>query len=276
MKKSIVWLASYPKSGNTWARLFLANYVANMDTPLPIDKVRLFGTGDSIKYYYDKLAGREMDPTDIATVLSIRPRMLSAVVSNGADINVVKSHNIRTSVHGVKLVPNNLTRCAIYIIRNPLDMVMSYARHYQLTQAKAADAICSSENAIIGDKSSVTQFLGTWSEHVKSWTSKPDFPVLVLRYEDMLNAPADAFGRMLTQIGMPVDQERMERAIRFSNFTELMAQEEKTGFGEVSESGERFFGKGTAGHWRTELDPQIADRIKKEHRVVMKKHGYLK
>lgn len=275
MKKSIVWLSSYPKSGNTWVRIFLANYIANRDKPLSINQVRYFGTGDSIKCHYDKLAGRSIDPPDILGVLSLRQKLLNVLVGNGADINVVKTHNIKSNIRGVDLFPTNVTRCAIYILRNPLDMVISYASHYGLSQAEAASAIASSDNAVLGDDATVTQFLGSWSDHVKSWTSHTDFPVLVMRYEDMLSDPHASFGKFLTHIGIPVCEERLARAIKFSAFDELAGQEEKTGFGEMSGSGARFFGKGTAGHWQRELDKNIIKKIKKDHRVIMEQYGYL-
>src|SRR6056297_90011 len=129
MKKSIVWLSSYPKSGNTWSRIFLANYIANRDNPLSINQVRYFGTGDSIKRHYDKIAGRIIDPPDILSLLSVRQKLLNAIIGNGADLNVVKTHNIKSIIRGVELFPSDVTKCAIYILRNPLDLVISYASH---------------------------------------------------------------------------------------------------------------------------------------------------
>lgn len=274
MKRSILWLASYPKSGNTWARLFIANYLMNRTEPLPINEVRRFGTGDSITHSFQRVAGRRIDPADWQAVLALRPRVLKAIVANNADINLVKTHNMRVTVKGVPLIPEELTRAAIYILRNPLDMVLSYARHYGLSADAAAAAIGHSDNVVRGDASSVTQFLGKWSDHVESWTSKSGMSVLVLRYEDMLSAPTESFERLLTHMGVPIDQERLERAIRFSSFKELSNQEAETGFGEKSPHSERFFGKGSVGYWQSELDPKIADRIRRDHYLVMKKHGY--
>lgn len=274
MKKSIIWLASYPKSGNTWVRIFIANYLMNRTEPLPINEVRRFGTGDSITHSFQRVAGRQIDPADWQAVLALRPRVLKAIVANNADINLVKTHNMRISVRGVPLIPDALTRSAIYILRNPLDMVLSYARHYGMSAAETAEAISNPDNAVLGDASSVTQFLGRWSSHVESWTSASNFPVLVLRYEDMLAAPTETFERLLGHMGVPVDQERLERAISFSTFKELSSQEAKSGFGERSPHGERFFGKGSVGHWQTELEPNVVERVKRDHFLVMKKYGY--
>jgi hypothetical protein len=274
MKKSIVWLASYPKSGNTWSRIFLANYLMNRDEPLPINEVRRFGTGDAVSHYYQRVAGRKIDPADWNTVIGLRYRVLKAIVANNADVNLVKTHSISSEVNGITMIPPEVTRAAVYIIRNPLDMVLSYARHYGVTASDAATAIGRSDNAVIGDRDSVTQLLGSWSEHVTSWTSVPPVPTLVLRYEDMLANPAESFGKLLDHLGIPIDQHRLEKAIRFSSFDEVSRQEGESGFGEKSSHSDRFFGKGQSGYWRNELAPELVKQIKRDHKHVMKKFGY--
>lgn len=275
MKKNIVWLASYPKSGNTWVRLFLANYLMNRPAPLPINEVRRFGTGDAIAQHYRRAAGRPIDPADWQTVVGLRPRVLRAIASNGADANVVKTHNIRTRVQDTELFPPEITRAAVYVMRNPLDMVLSYARHYSMTPADSAVSIGRSDNAVLGDASAVTQFLGSWSEHVTAWTGAPPFPTLVLRYEDMLHDPEAAFTRLLEHLGVTPDTDRLARAIRFCSFDELTRQESEAGFGERAAADVPFFVKGQSGYWREELSRDVAKQVKRDHRKVMKKHGYL-
>lgn len=275
MKKSIVWLASYPKSGNTWARMFLANYLANRDEPLPINDAHRFCMGDTVAAMYHKVAGGRADIQDVGQTLSLRPRVLNAIVSNNADVNFVKTHNIRSQARGVALIPAELTRSAIYILRNPLDMVLSYARHYGMTPATAVSHIANVDNANAPDASSVAQFLGTWSDHVTSWTGPSPYPVLTLRYEDMLSDPEEAFTKMLTHIGVPIDAARLDKAIGFASFKELSKQEETAGFIEKPQQAERFFAKGQSGQWQTDLDPDLAARVRRAHRKTMKKYGYL-
>jgi len=276
MKKSIVWLASYPKSGNTWTRIFLANYLMNAAKPVPINQVHRFGMGDSITRTYNMVAGRQIDPNNIDLTLSLRDKVLRGIVANNADVNFVKTHNIRADAFGVTLIPDRYTRSAVYILRNPLDMLLSYARHYGMTHAETADAISRSDNSNAAEEHTVTQFLGSWSEHVESWTKrKSAYPVLVLRYEDLLDRPEKNFALLLNHIGVPVEEERLQRAIRFSSFDEVSKQEETAGFVEGSPNSERFFAKGQSGYWKTELDPEIAARVKRDHRKVMKKYGYL-
>ena len=276
MKKSIVWLASYPKSGNTWLRIFLANYLMNADRPVPINQVHRFGMGDSITRTYNIVAGRQIDPNDFHLTLSLRDKVLRGIVGNNADVNFVKTHNIRAEAHGVTLIPDALTRSAVYILRNPLDMLLSYARHFGLGDAAAAEAISRSDNVSTPEANTVMQFLGGWSEHVESWTrKKAPWPRLVLRYEDLLAEPEQNFGLLLRHIGMPVDEARLEKAIRFASFDELAKQEESAGFVERSPKAERFFAKGKSGQWKTDLAPEIVERIRRDHGKVMERHGYL-
>ncbi len=274
MKKSIVWLASYPKSGNTWTRIFLANYLTNAQQPVPINEVHRFGMGDSISKTYRMVAGGKVDLKNIPLSLSLRGKVLRGIVNNNADVNLVKTHNRRTVAMGVTLIPEALTRSAIYIIRNPLDMALSYARHYGLSNQDAIDAIVHKDNANRPDDKTVAQFLGAWSDHVQSWTSFSPYPVLVIRYEDLLENPEEHFAKVVKHIGMPLDQERLERAVKFSSFRELKKQESEKGFAERSTSNATFFSRGTSGQWKSELTDEQIHKVRKTQRNMMKRYGY--
>lgn len=275
MKKSIVWMASYPKSGNTWARIFLANYIANVDAPVPINNAHRIAMGDSITKMYERVAGHSIDVTDVDGVLRLRPDVLRGIVANNADVNLVKTHNARVTARGMPLIPDQVTRSAVYMLRNPLDMVLSYARHYGMTPDEAVYTVSHPDNANPPDDQTVTQFMGSWSDHVRSWTAKAPYPILVLRYEDMLADPRASFARLLTHLGMPVDPERLDRAIRFSSFDELSKQEKAEGFVEKSDESERFFAKGQSEQWKTDLPPRLIKKMKHAHRKMMKQYGYL-
>ncbi|MEM9146239.1 MAG: sulfotransferase domain-containing protein [Pseudomonadota bacterium] len=274
-QKNIVWLASYPKSGNTWTRIFLANYLFNRAEPMPINQIHRLGIGDSIAKTYRMVANGPIDTRDMRAMLALRPKVLRGITGNGADVNFVKTHNIRDIALGTELIPAPFTRSAVYILRNPLDLLLSYARHYGLEHAQAAEAMARDDHLAHGDAETVPQYLGHWSRHVKSWTGRAPFPVLVLRYEDLQTDPETQFARLLEHIGVPLDPERLTRAVGFSSFGEVARQETETGFVEKSPSAERFFHGGKAGGWQTDLAPEIADRVMRDHGAVMRAHGYL-
>lgn len=274
-RKNIVWLASYPKSGNTWTRIFLANYLFNRPEPMPINQIHRLGIGDSIAKTYRMVAGGPIDTRDMHAMLALRPKVLNGITGNGADVNFVKTHNIRDVALGVELVPVPLTRSAVYILRNPLDVIPSYARHYGLSIEETAHAMERDEHIAHGDDNTVPQYLGNWSRHVRSWTVRAPFPVLVLRYEDLQADPKAGFARLLEHIGVPVEAERLARAVRFSSFDEVSRQESESGFVEKSPTAERFFHGGRAGGWREVLPPEIVERVTRVHGPTMRKHGYL-
>ncbi len=276
MKKSIIWLASYPKSGNTWLRIFLANYMVNADKPVPINQVHRFAMGDTIAKTYRMVAGgQNFDPNNPTEVLPLRDKVLRGIVGNNADINLVKTHNICGNAFGFDLIPAQYTRSSIYIVRNPLDMVMSYARHHSGSLEESVEAIARSDNVTLSQGESVITFMGSWTEHVNSWTQKAPYPQLLLRYEDMLNDPEANFAKVLEHIGMPIDDIRLKRAIKFASFKELKKQEKTQGFIEKSKFADSFFTKGQSGHWEKELPKPLADQIIRDHRPTMKRLGYL-
>ncbi len=274
-QKNIVWLASYPKSGNTWTRIFLANYLFNTDAPIPINKVHRIGIGDSVAKAYRMVGGPGIDLADGPAMLALRPKVLRGITANGADLNFVKTHNLRDFALGVELIPTPISRAAIYILRDPRDVAVSYARHYNLSPDAAAHAIGRDDNIVVGGAQGVPQYLGSWSRHVETWTKRAPFPVLALRYEDMSADPERAFARLLEHIGFPVEAERLARAVRFSAFDEVARQESETGFIEKSETAERFFVSGTTGQWQSALSPEAVAEIETRHAHMMRRHGYL-
>ena len=274
-KRGIVWLASYPKSGNTWTRIFLANYLVNGDKPVPINQAHRFAMGDSVAKTYAMAAQTSINTGDLDQVLDLRGRVLRGIVANGADVNFVKTHNFQGSMKGRLLIPKELTRSAVYIVRNPLDVVVSYARHFGLTHKQAAAALSNVSNWIAPTGDTVGQFLGRWDQHVKSWTVPADYPQLILRYEDLLTDPVQHFANLLTHIGIPIDQLRLKKAIEFSSFKELSQQEEKGGFEEKSQFTKAFFGRGQAAQWKSALSPELVMQIRADHGKTMEKFGYL-
>lgn len=273
--KNIVWLASYPKSGNTWARIFLANYLLGTLQPIPINQVHRIGIGDSVALAYRKVGGGRFDPADTMGHLQLREKVMRGIVANGADINFVKTHNARGRAFGTELILPRYTRAAVYIIRNPLDVVVSYARHYGQTPAQAAQTISRPDNTVAADPTSVAQYLGTWSDHVRGWTGTREFPVHTMRYEDMKSDPHRAFTGLLGFLGVPADPERVDRAVRFSSFGEMKRQEQSAGFIERSKNAERFFHTGETDQWKQALSPEDVATLRQRHGSVMARFGYL-
>jgi hypothetical protein len=272
--RTLVWLASYPKSGNTWLRAFLANYFIESSEPASINDMQKISFGDSSAPAYADLGRCNPMLLAPAQIVALRERHLERVAGN-APTNFVKTHNANIRIGGRWLIPPRLTRAAVYIIRDPRDMVLSYADHFNLDPEAAAAAIASPQNRVPTNARTVMQFLGNWSDHVRSWTRARDFRVLVLRYEDMLAEPATQFERVLRLIGAPIDAGALAQATRFSSFEVLAAEEAAAGFREKGGAQARFFRKGVSGQWRDALSGAIVARIAADHGATMKHHGYL-
>jgi hypothetical protein len=257
-------------------RAFLSNYIWNQPEPVPVNELHRLGIGDAVTAAFAKFAKGNFNPSDPVQTTSLRMPLLKAVNANGADVNFVKTHNQNTMAFGHVLIPPELTKSAIYIMRDPRDMIISYASHLGMTLDAAIAGMNSKDNATNGDAQNVHQYLGRWSDHVTSWTRTKKFPVLAIRYEDMLRDPEKTFSSVVRRVGMPVDKGRLRKAIDFSSFKKLKQQEEEVGFVENSKNQERFFRKGSSGHYEDELTAAQISQIEKDHEKIMRRHGYLR
>ncbi len=277
MPKSIIWLASYPKSGNTWLRLFLFNYLFNLDEPAPINQAHRIGPSDASAALYTQASKKKIDVSNAQETLRVRPSVIEAHASNGADVNFMKTHSANVDITGRALIPAKHSRGAIYIIRNPIDMAVSFAHHFGRSEDEVVSSMNSDIHSVLGDQARtvVPQYLGAWSDHVRSWADSKTLKTHVLRYEDMHADPVTAFGNALRYIGAPEDQERLEQAIRFASFKEAKQQEETHGFVEKPKDAKSFFRSGKVGEGREKLSPTLIERIEAEHGDMMKRFGYL-
>ena len=265
------WIASYPKSGNTWVRLFLAAYRNFGYLP----SLNMLGdTSDYAYQWYQLVSPKRLDELTPHETMTIRPaacyQILHGWAATGRIKPLVKTHVCNSSLFGYPTIPHNLTHRAVYVVRDPRDLVVSYARHMKMPVDQAIARMGAEGNALIEQK--IVQPMNTWSFHVQSWKSK-EYTHLI-RYEDLLADPEKHFKAILNSIGLPFDQEIFDRAIAATTFERLKAAEAREGFKENKTPGKQFFNKGSAGYWKTALSPSQAKRIVKSHGPVMKELGY--
>ncbi|MFN9911289.1 MAG: sulfotransferase domain-containing protein, partial [Pirellulaceae bacterium] len=178
---------------------------------------------------------------------------------------------------GFSLIASQWTGGAIYLVRNPLDIVDSMSDHADLSHDATIELMNNRDQRLGGLHSPlVTQYVDTWSRHVASWLDHADFPVLLVRYEDIHQAPLREFTRMVAFLGWEVDTTALQRAIPLACFETLQGLEREQGFQEtsrVARSG-RFFRRGQIDAWRELLsEPQVA-RIMADHGSMMARLGY--
>lgn len=276
---NIVWLASYPKSGNTWTRIFLNNYILDGDAPADINKLEE-GMHAGTRELFDRLTGVESSDLTTAEIDRVRPWMYQEWVTETSEPLFVKVHDTwRCTVDGEPIFPAAVTRTAVYIIRNPLDIVSSFANHYSLTLDETIIAMANSFYALANSTHKLSrqlpQFVGSWHNHVTSWTETATLPVHLMRYEDMCLNPTETFGSLIQAMGLPLEPERLAKAIRFSSFDQMKQQETAVGFTERRAGVASFFRQGKFGGWQTELTPAQIETVCHNHGEIMQKFGYL-
>lgn len=278
--KGIVWLASYPKSGNTWFRMFLTNYLRDSETPASINEVEDAPMA-SERRQFDRALGYDSGEMTLDEIDRLRPDVYRHLAAQATEPMYCKVHDAHTFLaEGRPLFPPEATACVLYFIRNPCDVAVSFSHHrgHDEFDRVVAD-MGRAEHALSAGTSTehnqLRQRLLTWSQHVTSWVDAPHLRVLVIRYEDMKLQPEATFGAAVRFIGLPDDPARVRKAIEFSRFDELKRQEQKVGFGEKTPRAQAFFRKGEIGSWREGLTAGQVARLIADHGAVMRRFGYL-
>lgn len=272
----ILWLASYPKSGNTWLRAYLANLFRNPDRPIPINELLVYVYGDNFLHHYEQYSGKKADELSDQELTRLRPLVHQWFAYSKRDTAMVKTHSACVIANNVPLITPNATAGAIYVIRNPLDVVASLANHYQTDLDRAIEIMATKDCVMPPSPGQLEQVLLDWSGHVRSWIEAPQMRLHVMRYEDMRNKPYKTFAALSRFLGLPIEKPRIMKAIKFSSFDELKKQETDSGFVEARPDGKaKFFRAGKAGSWREDLTSDQIARVIEAHREIMTKFGYL-
>ena len=272
---NIVWLASYPKSGNTWMRAFLANHVSNRTDPVALNDLPRYAQDEASPELFGALAGRPSCELDIDTIAALRPQVHAAIAQRAHGTCFVKTHNMAGSFGGHALHNWEVTAGSVYVVRNPLDIAVSMTHHFGIDLDEAIERLGDENVATGNDALFVSQMLGSWSRHVKGWADIDNKRFLVLRYEDMMEKPAKSFAKVARLVGLGQDRARIERAIKHSGFQSLASMEKKHGFIEASDKGARFFRKGRINEWTEVLNREQVQRVIAAHRAQMQRFGYV-
>lgn len=272
---NILWLASYPKSGNTWLRAFLLNLVTDAPEPVDINKLAALTHGDSQARWYAPFDARPPAALNAEDLARLRPKAHARIAESSPDTVFVKTHNALIEVAGTAMISQSLTAGVIYVVRNPLDVALSYADHLGQPVDNIIALMAERGFASPATEHNVPEHHSDWSSHVKSWTQTPHPALHVVRYEDMASKPAPTFAAIARFLGIDPPRERLMRAVRFSSFKVLRAQEKKGGFVERTPVQKTFFRAGKSGGWRKKLSADQVRRIVDMHRAQMERFDYV-
>lgn len=272
----IYWLASYPKSGNTWLRVFLENYQRDATEPVSINAL----PPGNIAYQratIDDWLGVETADMPCETVDRYRPRFYE-LMTDSPNFRYVKTHEqFRTNDRGEPVFSRRATAGIVLLVRNPWDVVISMAHFMCLSIAQAIREMANDDFTLSPQARShydhLPQLVGSWSTHANSWLDS-GLRLHIARYEDLVAKPTAHFGEIVKFLGYSHDQDRLERAIEYSRLDQLRLQESRDGFGGLHTGASVFFRNGKACAWRGVLSQEQIDTIRQQHCEVIERIGY--
>jgi hypothetical protein len=266
----IIWIVSYPKSGNTWVRLFLKKYFELTNQSV---NAGAFPDIDHLKRLnidYKKFINITKNWDLLQTELNLKHKT-----------NYLKTHNALCTIGNSKFTNKEQTVGGIYLIRDPRDVVISYAHHLNKTHEETLEMMINPytvENPKIDGEEIVKTLMGRWSDHLNSWKSYKDRKILFIKYENLVDDTYNQFLKILNYLSeidnIKIDNEKLEKSIEETSFKKLSENEKKFGFKEATVHGS-FFRKGVVGDWKKNLDPNIAKKLEETFFKEMKELGYL-
>lgn len=272
-----IWLASFPKSGNTWLRCLLEAYRTN--GYVDINDIRV-AIGDSGRVLTDAVSPLPAHKLSLDELYLLRPAALMQAMIYAKTPRFCKTHFCNKHPYGAApFIPACWTYKAIYIMRDPRSVASSFSRHFNMSIEKTVAALASPDLTIGGEANKDTHtktYVGDWSGHVLSWCNEKQFPVLIIKYEDLLERTEEIFKGILEFVDFEYDEVRARRAIRAASLKNLQKAEKENGFKErpPRNEGGSFFTEGGT-RWSEQLGERWIKQIEKDHAKVMKKAGYL-
>jgi hypothetical protein len=256
-------------------QLLLAKILAGEDEAQDINQMGRFSTWEIRKPNYTEVLGFEPTEEHRDEIAAARHEVQQRIADEYDGLIFTKTHQALVIDRGHATINFAVTSGAVYIVRNPLDVAISYAHHMGRTIDETIDAMATPDiETAITDKA-VYEVYGSWSQHVHSWTRKPHPAIYVMRYEDMVAEPSRTFSGLVRHLVLDATPAQIADAIERSSFAKLKSQEERDGFRERPEMAQRFFREGRPGQWREALTAAQVDRIVHDHGEEMARFGYL-
>tara|TARA_B100000989_G_scaffold188547_1_gene141950 strand:- start:588 stop:1490 length:903 start_codon:yes stop_codon:yes gene_type:complete len=276
----IIWIASYPKSGNTYLRSFIASYYFSKKGKFDFDLLLNILQFPSIKFTKKKINSQiEASQNWIYNQQQF---------FSGDKIHFIKTHSSLSQYKESSFTNKNLSLGAIYIVRDPRNLITSMTHHYSLSYEQSYVKLMNEKQTLLekstdGDYSNFT-YLGSWSNHYKSWKNTKDFNTLFIKYEDLEYNKFDTFKKIINFINnlkkdkTPINEKKLLNSISSTNFSNLRNKEENEGFEEsvYSRSGEkkRFFNLGFSNRWQKILPKNILIKINNTLQSDLNDLGY--
>ena len=279
----IIWIASYPKSGNTWLRYFLGNYYFNKKNifePKIIKNIKKFHLDKEITNSNLHKQDFIKNPYNVSKYWIKSQKKLEIKKGN---VVFLKTHNALINIENNEFTNSDLSLAIIYIVRDPRDVVVSYSKYRNLDYDTTIDHMIGSKVKIpfvrdVNNPSNI-EITGSWAFNYNSWKDGISIiPRMIIKYEDLLNNGLEIFTNLINFLSEVMSQEvNYEKIIssnNLSSFKNLKNFEKQNDFFE-NNSNESFFRIGKSGNWKKELDKVQIKRIEDNFKAEMKGLGYL-
>jgi hypothetical protein len=280
----IIWLASYPKSGNTWIRAFLAAYYYSRDGIFDFKLLKKIDQYPKAKYFDKKIE----KPGDI----SLYWNSSQEKISNKKEVKIFKTHNSLLAINKNNFTSTKHTLGVIYIVRDPRNVLTSLKNHYDIGYNEAIEFMQNERKYIYDNREENTkldfanfQFLSSWSNHYKSWTNTSGFKKIVIKYEDLILDPTKNFRNLIIYVNSllkkndTIDDKKIKMCIETTNFELLKKKEESSGFPESVYSNKlkknvTFFNLGSKNQWNEAVPKDLHKKINEIYKKDLEILGY--
>jgi len=279
----IIWIASYPKSGNTWLRSLLSTYYFTKDGNFSfqiLNNIKSFPSSS----YFEKYSENFSEPESTAKYWISEQRSINL----DKRIKFLKTHNALCKIDGYSFTDENNSIGAIHIVRDPRNVLTSLSNHYQIKKLDALEFMLQEQKAIVEKKDN--RYVGfnplfSWSMHEKSWSECKKFPVLTIRYEDLqletfvTLKKVISFISKLTNKKNSFQREKAKKTISSCEFNKLKKMENELGFNEAISSkltGEKikFFNLGKDNDYKKLLEKDLIEKMNFLFKEQIKKYEY--
>ena len=282
----IIWLASYPKSGNTYVRAFLSAYYFSENGQFDFSQILNIEQFPHEKYFKQKVKG--------ISEASKQWIPIQREINKNKKIKFFKTHSCLGNYQGNQFTSPETTLGAVYIVRDPRNVFTSLKNHYSFNDDKALKMITDKTRSLMsnnGTHASLTH-ISSWAENYLSWFRNNQFRRLFIKYEDLVENKYETFRDIIVFTNTlmnrveGVDKSKLEKAIETTNFNVLKKKEMSETFDGSdnsfkswrefhSENKNLFFNLGPENNWEKILKTKISNEIEINFEKEMKELGYL-
>tara|TARA_B100000161_G_scaffold200793_1_gene146587 strand:+ start:64 stop:933 length:870 start_codon:yes stop_codon:yes gene_type:complete len=288
----IIWIASYPKSGNTWLRSFLASVFYTEDANSNFKNL------NNIKQYplRSHFNGLINDFKDIDQIVK-NWSLSQDLINQDKKVKFLKTHHVNCKINGFNFSNHKNTLGAIYIVRDPRNVITSIQYHWSKSIEDSQKFIFDDQkwigvnwddkrpDLVASDKKNTNfpTLIGSWKSHYNMWKQmQKNF--LLIKYEDLIDNPIKEFSKIIRFIEkilkFKIDDKKIAKAVENNKFKKLKDQEIEDGFVESildknTKTKKNFFYLGPNNKWSKNLDIDIRKNIEKKFYHEMKELGYL-